>query len=161
MEILNLYDHQHFVPQISEWIYWEFVYGLRKGISLNDVRSSFHRRQADKMPLTYVGTSGGVPIGTVSLVDNDLKERGDLTPWLAGLYIQEEYRALSYAQVLIEKTIKSAAAFGYGKLYLRTETAANYYKKLGWWLNVPFSIAVLSELQWVACMVCGLVCHSA
>ena len=132
MKILNLFDNKQFIPQIADWIYEAFIDGIREGIALRDVTHALSNRHKKTMPLTYLGIVNGECVGTVSLVSNDLKSRGDLTPWLAALYIREEDRGQGYGQELIEKAIETARELGFRKLYLRTETAADYYKKVEW-----------------------------
>lgn len=132
MEIFNLTDHPKFILPITGWLYSEFIQDLRRGISLEDVTKALHNRQKDKLPMTYIGVINAECIGTISLVANDLRERSDLTPWLAALYIRDDHRRQGYAQELIYKVIETAAGMMYRKLYLRTETAAGYYQKLGW-----------------------------
>ncbi len=132
MKIVNLYDNQEFVPQIANWLYLEFYKNIRAGFSLDDVNKLLGKAQKNTIPLTYVGMNNDECIGTVSLVINDLQERQDLTPWLGGLYISEEYRSYGYARKLIAHVIETAGRLGFNTLYLRTEGAADYYKNLGW-----------------------------
>ncbi len=55
-----------------------------------------------------------------------------LGPWLAGLYVDPDYRKNGVGQALIEAVKDKARAMGYPKLYLRTEFAGGYYRRLGW-----------------------------
>lgn len=132
MIIVNLVERPACIPTVATWIYSEFVETLRPGISLQDITTALHARERAVLPLTFVAMIGDVCIGTVSLVGNDLKARQDLTPWLASLYVSTGYRGHGYAQRLIDHVIAAAAALGFGRLYLRTETAAAYYTRLGW-----------------------------
>jgi len=132
MEIVNLCDHKHCIPIIAGWIYTEFIEHLRPGIAVDDVTAALRGRQRQTMPLTFVAMRGEDCIGTVSLVVNDLRARDDLTPWLASLYVRPDQRGQGVAQLLIAHVIDTAAALGFGALYLRTETAAAYYTRLGW-----------------------------
>lgn len=132
MVIVNLYDNQHCIPIVADWIYTEFIENLRPGISLDDVTAALRDRQQRAMPLTYVAMLDEQCIGTVSLVANDLKARQDLTPWLASLYVRPDLRGQGVARRLIDHVIEVAAALGFQMLYLRTETAGAYYVRLGW-----------------------------
>lgn len=55
-----------------------------------------------------------------------------MSPWLAALYVQEEYRGRGYAKELISKVVDTVSELGFSKIYLRTETAGEYYLKHGW-----------------------------
>lgn len=70
-------------------------------------------------------------IGFVSIWNNDLPFRQDLTPWLAGLYVKEKYRKHGIGTLLQEKCIQVVKELGYNKLYLITEHE-NYYERNGW-----------------------------
>lgn len=132
MEIVNLTDHKQCIATVAGWIYTEFIEQLRPGISLDDVTAALHGRQRDALPLTFVAMTGEQCIGTVSLVANDLKARQELTPWLASLYVRPDLRGQGVARQLIDHVVETAAALGFGTLYLRTESAAAYYTRLGW-----------------------------
>src|ERR1700722_10552505 len=41
------------------------------------------------------------PVGTASLSHDDLASRRDLTPWLAGVYVEPAYRRRGYASLLV------------------------------------------------------------
>jgi len=69
--------------------------------------------------------------GTVSLVSNDLKCR-NYTPWLAGLYVDKAFRNQKIGRTMIDRIKIISAELGYKELFLRTEHAGNYYRKLGW-----------------------------
>lgn len=86
----------------------------------------------DTIPCTLVAVENDICLGTVSLFENDLKERSDLTPWLGALYIKEEYRNRGIAKELISEISLIAKSLGYDRIYLRSEHTSEYYRKLGW-----------------------------
>jgi GNAT superfamily N-acetyltransferase len=130
--IENLADKKGCIPTVSEWIFSEFIKDKYKGISKSNIIKALNNRYLDNLPMTYIGILNSECIGTISLFSNDLNKRQDLTPWLAALYISEEYRNLGYARKLISFITDKAQALGFKKIYLRTETTSEYYKKLGW-----------------------------
>jgi GNAT superfamily N-acetyltransferase len=132
LDIVNLCDKTTCIPQVAEWIYGAFIDNLRQGISLHDITQALSKRQKHTLPLTYIGIIGDECLGTISLVRNDLRARQDLTPWLAALYIRPDARGHGYAQQLIATVCETANTLGYHAVYLRTETAAQYYTTLGW-----------------------------
>jgi predicted N-acetyltransferase YhbS len=71
-------------------------------------------------------------VGTISLVENDLQCRPHYTPWLASLFVPEEYRKQGIGEQLIEHIKGLAREMGYNKIYLRTEDAETYYQRLNW-----------------------------
>lgn len=69
-------------------------------------------------------------IGFISLLKNDYKERKDLTPWYATMYVLKEYRLKGYSKILNNAILNEAKLLGYKKIYLKTELV-NYYEKFG------------------------------
>ena len=69
-------------------------------------------------------------LGFVSIFPTDGKERLDLTPWYATMYVKEEYRGLGYAKIMNEAILKEAKKRSIKKIYLKTDLI-NYYEKFG------------------------------
>ena len=127
----KLPGHFKIKETIATWIYNEFIHDIRKGVTYENVLSRFINCEPGKIPLRYAAFMNGVCVGTISLVKND-HARLTYEPWLSSLYVDLSYRKRGIAQALIE-TVKSAAwDMGYETLYLRTEYAGGYYRKLGW-----------------------------
>jgi GNAT superfamily N-acetyltransferase len=131
MQIEYLCDNKQYVDIVVKWIYNEFIDGIRYGISYEKVEESFRNRKKESLPITVVAIENKVCIGVASLVVNDLKVK-EYAPWLAGLYVDKEYRNKGIGKVLVEEIQSIASRLGYDILYLRTEHASEYYKNLGW-----------------------------
>ena len=117
--------------KIAGWIYNEFIHGIRPGISYGDVLGRFADAAPGGLPVRYAAFFGGECVGTVSLVANDLACR-EYTPWLSSLYVAPEFRGRGVGRALISEVKTAARELGHGRLYLRTEFAGGYYRKLGW-----------------------------
>lgn len=83
------------------------------------------------LPQWYVLEKNNRLIGCAGLVTNDFISRMDLYPWLVALFIDEDFRGYSHAQLLIKKAISDAIKIGFRKLYLTT-ALVGYYEKYGW-----------------------------
>lgn len=81
---------------------------------------------------TFVLFDHDQPVGTAGLVRSDLKDRPDLTPWLAGVFVQPSFRGRGYATALIRQAEAFAAAASTPILWLYTSTAEPFYVRLGW-----------------------------
>ncbi|MBU6352354.1 MAG: GNAT family N-acetyltransferase [Chloroflexi bacterium] len=132
MQIVNLHDHPEWLPEVAHWIYTEFIETLRPALTRAAVVEALQGRQAQTLPLTYVGVVDGACVATVSLVGSDLAVRPEWGPWLASLYVLPAMRGRGCARQLIDHVRAVAAGLGHTTLYLRTETAAAYYRRLGW-----------------------------
>ena len=114
-KIVNLADAPEFLEEVSRWLWLEWA--KADGYTLEEiVYRTKYASQKDTVPQTLVAVRDGKPVGVVSLWLNDLKTRQDLSPWMATLYVKDEYRNLHIGQLLQRASIK----------------LDNYYEKLGW-----------------------------
>jgi len=128
--IENLADNIEYLEEVAMWC-WE-EWDRAKGASLEDViYRTRHSICKDKIPMTYIAKHDEKLVGTVSIWQNDLISRQDLTPWIAALYIKKEYRGKGIGTLLQEKCIQVVSELGFEKLYLITDHE-NYYEKCGW-----------------------------
>jgi N-acetylglutamate synthase-like GNAT family acetyltransferase len=147
--IYPMSDYRSDVPKIASWFYeeWRSLYGDE---TLESVRKRIDGWCVqDKLPTALVAVHEGVVIGTVALKEREL-EQCAYTPWLAGLYVAQEYRGLGVGRLLTKAAESKAAALGIEKLYLYTPESQPYYEILGWSLvehrNVSEkSVAVMSK----------------
>ena len=123
--------HSQFAETIAGWIFNEFIRGIKHGTTYEMVLEKVRGSREDALPMRFVALSEGKCVGTVYLCANDLKCRS-YTPWLAALYVDPAQRGKGVGQALIAHIKRQAKALGYKELYLRTEHASGYYKKLGW-----------------------------
>lgn len=81
---------------------------------------------------TFVLFDADQPVGTAGIIRTDLETRPDLTPWLAGLFVEPTHRGRGHATVLIQQVEEFARAAGVPVLWLYTLAAENLYARLGW-----------------------------
>jgi predicted N-acetyltransferase YhbS len=125
--IVALTDRPELAPAVAGWLLDEFRHAL----------SPTHDEQvakllAQKAPEeTFVLFDDNVPIGTASLVTNDLPSRPDLSPWLASVLVRPEFRGRGCSAPLV-RHVEAAAAASATVLWLYTWTAEPLYTRLGW-----------------------------
>ena len=131
IRILNLADVPEYMEEVSHWLWLEWA--RADGYALEDiVYRTKYASQRDTVPQMLVAIMGDRPVGVVSLWLNDAKTRQDLTPWMATLYVKDEYRNLHIGQRLQTASIEAVRALKrYPCLYLITKLD-NYYEKMGW-----------------------------
>jgi len=131
MEIKYLSDCPEFTPTVVDWIYNEFIKDIRHGVTYQKLLDNYQVCYKDKLPVRFVALVDNTPVGTISLVKNDLKYR-DYIPWLAALYVLPDYRGNKIAKLLIRRVKTVSKNLGYKELFLRTEFASDYYRARGW-----------------------------
>lgn len=132
IQIDNLVNQNQFVGKVAE--FWCLEWGSDKteqGIAKKKVKIE-QGLSLDKVPQIIIAFEKDQCIGTIAIVEDDLEKRLDLTPWLASVYVDKDFRGHGIAQRLIEAAIRKAKDMGIKKIYLHTETAHGLYEKMGW-----------------------------
>jgi GNAT superfamily N-acetyltransferase len=130
--IVSTSDCPDLVPVVARWLWEAFWHdsGKRFEQLLDAVRKS--SVTASPMPRTFILLAGGEPVGTASLVAHDLDERPDLTPWLAGVFVEPHTRGQGYAGHLIAAVEQEARSASVPALWLYTNNAERIYTRAGW-----------------------------
>lgn len=88
-------------------------------------------------------TKDELPFGIVLIDDSDnivgfcvfkienLKKYPEIFPWLSDVMILEEYRGKGYGKLLLSNGQKILKELGYDTIYVWTDQAPDFYKKLG------------------------------
>ena len=85
-EIVTLANRPNLAPTVADWIWREW--GKRDGYSFEETLEYVAASSAGKdIPQTFVLLVDGEPVGTSSLVAADMKERPNLTPWMANVFV--------------------------------------------------------------------------
>lgn len=116
---------------ITTWMYnwWGKIYNY----SFEKVKCFMeHSMQKDRLPQTYGLFLDEKIIGIYQFTYNDLDVRPDIYPWLANVYIDEEYRKQGYGRKLLESVKKTAqTAIDFQEIFLYTEHIG-LYEKFDW-----------------------------
>lgn len=86
------------------------------------------------IPCCIVASQQGRPLGSASLINSDMEERPELSPWLASVYTHPDARCQGIATRLIEHCLEVAQQCKIQRLYLFTPDQAGFYQKRGWHL---------------------------
>ena len=130
IEVKNFVDCPDAIPFVAEQLFNQW-FTTREGETLAGLIDRMRQGKANAIPIGLIAFVDGEPAGTVSLLEKDLDECGDLSPWLAGLLVFPEYRTLGVGRALIERLIEVAEEVGEPKVYLWTEIA-DIYANFGW-----------------------------
>lgn len=84
------------------------------------------------VPRVFVAMAGDRPVGTASLVVDDMEVRPELTPWLASVFVLPEWRGQGIASRLVRRVEEEAREAGIATFYLYTPDQQALYRRLGW-----------------------------
>lgn len=85
------------------------------------------------IPEIFVALDGNVsPMGCIMLLHDDMTTRPDLTPWVGGLYVAEEYRGRGVASALMIRALDEAALADIETIWLYTADQRKLYESFGW-----------------------------
>lgn len=84
------------------------------------------------VPSVFVAMHDESPLGTASLVADDMSIRRELTPWLASVFVLPEWRGRGIASRLVRRVEAEAQAHGIGQFHLYTPDQQALYRRLGW-----------------------------
>lgn len=102
---------------ILKWINIERIDNIKKGIINNTY------------PITIILLKDNKLIGFYQIVEHD-NDNTSYTPWIANVYVLEEYRGLGYGRVLIESIPDFMKELNIKTIYLHTRHI-NLYEKFG------------------------------
>jgi GNAT superfamily N-acetyltransferase len=132
--ISALRDASQFTATIAErgWHEW----WIDSTTTLAEYRSGIEQMAtAVTIPCALVAHRGEQYVGSVLLVDDDLESRQELTPWIAALWVEPEFRRHGIAFELIQAARNEAAGQGYDICYLcATPSNSPYYFARGFHL---------------------------
>jgi N-acetylglutamate synthase-like GNAT family acetyltransferase len=132
LSIVSTSDCPDLVPVTVRWR-WEAFF-RDKGTPFEQILAAAERTAAEARPIprTLVLLADGEAVGTASLTAQDLPERPDLTPWLAGMVVAPQARGNGYAALLIAAVEQEARGVAVSTLWLYTNTAERVYARAGW-----------------------------
>jgi GNAT superfamily N-acetyltransferase len=81
------------------------------------------------MPRTFVLLRDDEPAGTASLAEQDLESRPDLSPWLAGVFVEPAARGQSLAGRLVAAVEDECRRMRIGSMSLYTRSAERVYSR--------------------------------
>ena len=136
VRIENVAKYPEFVERIAQW-HWDEWRAADPSGSLETWTAGLRRRaNLDRIPLTLVAIDPrGDPIGSVTLVEHDMPDRGDLqhlTPWVAGTFVAPDERGKGVGTALMRRAVAEARLLGLPELFLYTSTAVTFYERLDW-----------------------------
>ncbi|MCI8778817.1 MAG: GNAT family N-acetyltransferase [Bacilli bacterium] len=107
-------------------------WGKDKGYSFDGIKCFMtHNMQENKLPQTYGLFLDNKIIGMYQFRYDDLDVRPNIYPWLANVYIDENYRKQGYGKILLESVMRNVKNIrNFKEIYLFTKHI-NLFEKFG------------------------------
>jgi N-acetylglutamate synthase-like GNAT family acetyltransferase len=132
MKIINLADAPEHIPQIASWHHAQWGY-LNPGSSLEQRIFKMQRYLTSAaIPTMFIAVEGQELLGTAALVESDMDSHPELSPWLASVYVNADYRQQGIGAQLVKSLATAAKIQGIKTLYLFTPDQRHFYEQLGW-----------------------------
>jgi len=129
MDIRHLTADPALVRTLSEW--HQAQWGHLSDRTTEDRIAEF-AEHGTAIPQTQVAFREGRPVGTASLLVQDMDILPELTPWLGSVYVLPELRRQGIGTALVQAVVAEAARLQVPTLYLFTEDRAPFYAAMGW-----------------------------
>lgn len=136
IEIEYLIHRTDAIPTLQSWFEseWEPYYGLNgPGDALHDLNESCNDAS---LPIAVVAYSGTNLVGTAALKKQSVATHSHLSPWVAALLVNPNFRRQGVAEALIRHVEQLARTLGFQRLYigigLGSGTPEAAIQNLGW-----------------------------
>ncbi|MBD3896560.1 GNAT family N-acetyltransferase [Halomonas sp. ML-15] len=130
--IERLHAESPYLATVAGWTHAAWGH-LHPGKTLADAIQQLRGEcGAGGVPSVFVAMHDGVPVGTASLVVDDMSDRRDLSPWLASVFVLPEWRGRGIASSLVRRVEAEARDAGIALFYLYTPDQQALYARLGW-----------------------------
>jgi GNAT superfamily N-acetyltransferase len=130
IEIRPLGDVPHLLPVCTRWNYDEW--GRDDGETLETISDAFACMVRDtRGEHVLVALVDERPAGISLLIDDDLDSHAHLKPWVAGVYVEPEFRGKGVATALVSAAESCARRDGHRQAWLYTGLPG-LYARMGW-----------------------------
>lgn len=137
LKLAYLADHPEVIAVLARWHHAEWG-GLISDWPLEVAEAELRSHTARRaLSTTIVALDERQPVGSASLLEEDMPAMPPLSPWLASVYVAPEYRARGIGGRLVGRIIEEASAQGVRRLHLFTTSARRYYEPRGWRVLQP------------------------
>ncbi|MCJ8328750.1 MAG: GNAT family N-acetyltransferase [Lentisphaeria bacterium] len=132
MDIVNLKDARQHVDRVAAWHHAEWLYLNPDDTIDKRIQRMEKYYTKNAIPTMLVSLTDGLLTGTAALVETDMKDRLDLGPWLASVYVDTASRKQGIGRKLVRAIMDYAEESHIGTLYLFTPDQQQFYRNMGW-----------------------------
>jgi GNAT superfamily N-acetyltransferase len=128
----DLRQHHEFFDTVADRI-WQ-AWWKSGGYPLDYISSRLRDNTSDSdIPFALIAHDSAKFLGTASVIASDLKERPQLTPWIAAVWVEPEARGRGVGAALVDRATQACFELGIAQAYLCARPAlTGFYERLGW-----------------------------
>jgi predicted N-acetyltransferase YhbS len=130
ISIQNFLDCPDLLPMVAERVHTQW-FADKPAHTAEGMLQRMRGSLRAEVPIGLIAFLDGTPAGTISLVESDLDEREDLSPWIAGLLVFPDFRNKGVGSALLQSLMDIAKLIGLETIYLYTDKP-DFYEKFGW-----------------------------
>ena len=132
LQIVSLADRSDLFPVVGRWHCEEWGAGA-PNVSLDEWTDSLRAKSGrEGIPITWIGLVDGEPVGSVALIEHDMPNHRELTPWLSSVFVVPDRRGNGIGAALVTHAEEAARGLGIRRIYLYTDSAEGFYAHRGW-----------------------------
>ena len=130
-DLRYLPDDDAVVNTIAAWHQeaWGHLTGRSQAVRFREFDD---QRGSDRIPLTVVAFGSAEPLGSASLLMDDMDTHPEWNPWLASVYVSPAHRRRGVGERLCRRIVAEAARLQVPRLWLFTHDQAPLYARMGW-----------------------------
>lgn len=117
-----------FVETIAKIYMHEWGWHYKDEWNVHTLDEMIHDISMNYLNDIYIGLDDYEFVGTVALIDEDLKSHKHLAPWVSCLYVKPKYRNQGYGKIFMDYVCKDHSPV---YLWCYTTHECNLYKKWG------------------------------
>jgi len=120
------------IAQVADWLFEAFGRRQPDGSREKTRAEIVERIGRDQVPLCLIAYRGDEPVGTLSIIDDDMRTRPEWKPWLADLVVAPELRGQGIGTAMFQRAEEEFRRLGVPAGYLFTWDHESMYARLGW-----------------------------
>lgn len=132
ISIHHLYEQAEWIPTLAKWFQNEWGDLNPNATYQSRVKDLSQRTRRSELPLTIVAMENKQLLGSYSLEWEDMHTHSDLSPWLASVYVNPEFRKRGIGTFLVKNAIARSKTLNIPHLYLYTPHHSDWYAAMGW-----------------------------
>lgn len=132
MNILNLKDEPQHLLTLASWHHVEWTHLNPEGTLEDRIEKMKLYLTNDPIPSTFICIYKNQLVGSAAVIEHDMDNHKELSPWLASVYVKPEFRSKGIGSKLVRHVMQFISQFNIPELYLFTEDQVRLYASLGW-----------------------------